>query len=132
VRRGVTFPCPKRLGFTTLPVKDEFIKLSRKPTFMANPGQSFAIGCVRFANQAFRRLILGAVNSNHCLLFYEKGGYAHQYLVGVLVGVFELNAKTCRLIWKGTPGFAAAAKVKTFGELKQILNSGKTSETPYL
>ncbi len=109
-------------------VKDEFIKLSQNSIFMADPGQSFAIGCIRSENQPSRRLIFGAVNSNHCLLFYEKSGYARQYLIAV----FELDAKTCRPIWKRTVNFDSAPKVRSFGDLKQLLNAGKTSEPAYL
>jgi hypothetical protein len=95
---------------------------------MADPEKNFAIGCVRSGDLPSRRLILGAVNSKYGLLFYEKGGYAHQYLIAV----FELNATTSKLLLKAAPSLTSAKKVKTISELKQLIKSGTSSEASYL
>lgn len=109
-------------------VKDEFVKLSHDPTFMADPKKVFAVGCIRDASQPCRCLIFGAISSQHCLLFYEKGGRAHQYLIAA----FELSDKTCKLIWKGSANSYAGRRVKNFVQLKQLVNSGKTDDAASL
>jgi hypothetical protein len=105
-------------------VRDEFVKVSHDPTFMADPKQIFAVGCIRNGNEPCRRLIVGAINSKHCLLFYEKGGRAHQYLISA----FELSDKTCKLVWKGSANFDAGPKVTTLVQLKELVRSGRTGD----
>jgi hypothetical protein len=71
------------------------------PTQMADPGQEWqATDVVMNPNLPTRRLISAGCSSDHCLIHYEQGGFAHFYRV-LLISVSKTAAK---IEWTGMSG----------------------------
>jgi hypothetical protein len=65
---------------------------------MAEPDAEFQVTDVIIKRGLpFRRLIIAACSSDHCLVHYEKGGIAHAYNVVL----FALNRETAAFEWGG-------------------------------
>jgi hypothetical protein len=55
--------------------------LGIQPKSMAEPNESFTVGCVGDANRPRARFLFGGKSSERFLVFFEKGGYAHYYVL---------------------------------------------------
>ena len=95
-----------------------FSKSLGETNFMANPGTSFQEGCVSLTPPVpLRRLIFGALNQRHCLLFYERGGKVHIYCVAL----FEFTDKVAHLLWAGTVDPSARLQIRTLEQLRKAI-----------
>jgi hypothetical protein len=81
-------------------LKDELARLFREKSLqLADPGAPFnATDVVGPKLLPFRRLIAAGCAGDHCLVHYEKGGFAHVYQVVVL----SRQGDTLRFVWGGS------------------------------
>ena len=71
---------------------------------MAEPGARFqATDVIGPERLPFRRLIAAGCSADHCLVHYEKGGFAHLYYVTVFRNA-GADAKGAKFEWGGTSG----------------------------
>jgi hypothetical protein len=84
-----------------LACKHGFAALTGEPSFsLANPGQPYRAtdALASPAGLPWRRLIVGAVSTDRCVVHYERGGFATLYAVVI----FDLSkADAPRFIWGG-------------------------------
>ncbi|MBY0359525.1 MAG: hypothetical protein K2W82_16090 [Candidatus Obscuribacterales bacterium] len=83
---------------------------------MANPGGDFAAGCTS-AGKPRARMILGGINKEYCLLFYENGGIAHSYNIAL----FSLKSTVAEYVWQGGINYQVANQIKTLKDLQDAL-----------
>ena len=94
VRDAAAFPASCKSGFAALTRTHGFE--------LANPGQPYQATDVmgRGPQLPWRRLLIGGVSSDRCIVFYEIGGFAPFRAVVVL----DISAKTPTLVWGGAGG----------------------------
>ena len=84
---------------------------------IAEPGAAFrATDVISDPNQSTRRLVMGACSSDHCLVYYERGGVAHTWHVAL----FHWTPAATRFEWGGL----APGGLKTIDELRKAALSG--------
>jgi len=85
-----------------LGVRDELQSLFGGRLDMAEPGADFQVtDVVGNPNLPIRRLIAAGCSTDHCLVYYERGGIAHTWQVGL----FHWTPAATRFEWGGTaPG----------------------------
>jgi hypothetical protein len=96
--RADSFSAFHSVGSIPPAVRAAFAQGVRDPSFeMASAGEAFQETDVLVKKRLpWRRLLFGALSSDHCLLHYEKGGRGHSYHVAL----FELSGHDARLVWR--------------------------------
>jgi hypothetical protein len=91
---------------------------------MAEPGARFQATDVMVTPRLpARRLVAAGCSADHCLVHYERGGFAHVYYIVL----FETSAATARFEWGGPgPGVPAGG----LEAVKDALVSGKVVGQP--
>lgn len=99
-------------------VREALAALFKSPTLaMADPGAEFQAGdAISNPNLPGRRLVLAGCSKEHCLLQYERGGYAHTYHV-VLIAVSEKESTVLG-------GGSTKAAAHDLAELKSLVIQG--------
>lgn len=86
-------------------------------TALAEPGEPFqATDDIRDPTLPIRRMSLAACAQDHCLVYYERGGYAHSWHAVL----FHWTPERTRL----EAGGVAPSPLRTVDELKNALLSG--------
>jgi hypothetical protein len=84
---------------------------------IAEPGAPFQVtDSIADPSLPSRRLVLGACSTDHCLVYYERGGIAHVWLLAV----FHWTPDATRLEWGGV----APRDLKTVEDLRSAVLSG--------
>ena len=83
-----------------LGVREALQTLFGTPTLdIAEPGADFqATDLIRTPRLPSRRLLAAGCSTDHCLVYYERGGIAHAWLVAL----FHWTPKATRFEWGGT------------------------------
>ena len=83
-----------------LGVRDELQTLFGSPTLeIAEPGDEFQVtDVVRNPKLPIRRLVAAGCSTDHCLVYYERGGIAHTRHVAL----FHWTPQATRFEWGGT------------------------------
>lgn len=100
-------------------VKREFEKAIGGRFEMADPGGDFAAGCVRMEGVPSMRMRLAGLSQDHCVLFYESGGFAHSFNVAL----FSLTPDKATLTWKTYLSPKKGLSVKGLEDLKKALQA---------
>ena len=115
----------ERFGIVTsvrglpLGVRDALQKLFGSPSLdIAEPGAEFqATDVVTRPNLPFRRLIAAGCSIDHCLVYYEKGGFAHTWQVAL----FHWTPAATRVEWSGN----APGGMATVDDVRKAVLAGK-------
>ena len=84
---------------------------------IAEPGAAFrSTDVIVEPNLPTRRLVFAACSSDHCLVYFERGGIAHSWHVAL----FHWTPDATRFEWGGL----APGGLKTIDELRQAVLSG--------
>src|SRR5262245_20482057 len=114
----------ERFGIVTsirglpLGVREELQVLFRSDTLdIAEPGAEFqATDVIVKPNLPIRRLVAAGCSVEHCLVYYERGGFAHTWQLAL----FRWTPEATRLEFGGT----APGTLKTVDELRNAVLSG--------
>jgi len=115
----------ERFGIVTsvtglpLGVRDELRTLFRTGTLdIAEPGAEFqATDFIVTPNLPNRRLVAaGCANDHHCLVYYERGGFAHTWQVML----FQWTPEATRFEW----GASAPGGLATIEDVRKAILSG--------
>lgn len=124
--RGETFAPVATVAALPAGVKEALAKLFGETLKMAEPGAPFqATDVVGPERLPFRRLIAAGCSGDHCLVHYEKGGFAHLYYVVVFQGAGG-GAKSAKFEWGGATGGGLA----NVDAVKDALVTGKVVGQP--
>lgn len=101
-----------------LGVRDELQTLFGSTTLdIADPGAAFrATDVVLDPTPPTRRLVTAACSTEHCIVYYERGGDAHTWHLAV----FSWTPAVTRFEWGG----GAPGGLRTFDELRKSALSG--------
>ena len=83
---------------------------------IADPGEKYAATDVADSRLPRRRLFVAGKSSTYCIVNYERGGIAHDY-VFIL---FSLDQPIAKPLWTGGSG-----KIDSLSALKTAIESGK-------
>lgn len=83
---------------------------------IADPGEKYAATDVADSRLPRRRLLVAGRSSAYCIVNYERGGIAHDY-VFIL---FSLDQPIAKPLWTGGSG-----KIDSLSALKTAIESGK-------
>jgi len=84
---------------------------------IAEPGAEFQrTDVIVDPNLPIRRLVAAGCSTDHCLVYYERGGFAHTWHLAL----FHWRPAQTRFEWGG----AAPANLKTIDELRKAILSG--------
>jgi len=90
---------------------------------IADPGAEFQMkGAVRNARLPLRRLVAAGCSTDHCLVYYERGGTDHTWHVGL----FHWTPAATRLEW----GATAPGGLATINDVMNAVLSGKIKGQP--
>ena len=114
----------ERLGMVTslrglpLGVRDGLQTLFGSQTLdIAEPGAEFQVtDVIGNPKLPIRRLVAAGCSTDHCLVYYERGGIAHTWQVAL----FHWTPKATRFEWGGT----APAALKTLDDVRKAVLSG--------
>ena len=114
----------ERLGMVTsvrglpLGVRDELQTLFGSQTLdIAEPDAAFqATDVVRDPNVPIRRLVAAGCSTDHCLVYYERGGIAHTWHVAL----FHWTPQATRFEWGGI----APNNLATFDDVRSMVLAG--------
>jgi hypothetical protein len=114
----------ERFGIVTsirglpLGVREELQNLFRTPSLdIAEPGDEFqATDVVVNPKLPFRRLVAAGCSSDHCLVYYERGGIAHLWQVVL----FHWTPAATRFEWGGN----APGGLKTIEDVRAAVLAG--------
>lgn len=100
-----------------LGVRDELQTLFGGGLDIAEPGAAFqATDAIADPKLPARRLVAAGCSIDHCLVYYERGGRAHTWLVAL----FEWTPAATRLEWGGT----ARSGLATIEDVRGAVLSG--------
>jgi hypothetical protein len=101
-----------------LGVRDALQGLFGGPTLeLAEPGARFQVtDAIVEPNLPFRRLRLAGCSTDHCIVYYERGGIAHSWHAAL----FRWTPEATRFEWGGT----APGGLATIDEVRTALLSG--------
>jgi hypothetical protein len=101
-----------------LGVRDELQTLFGSQTLdIAEPGAEFQVtGVVRNSKLPIRRLVAAGCSTDHCLVYYERGGTAHTWHVAL----FHWTPEATRFEWGGT----APNNLATIDNVRSMVVSG--------
>lgn len=102
-----------------LGVRDALQTFFGTPTLdIAEPGADFqATDVIVTPRLPFRRLNVAGCSTDHCLVYYERGGFAHTWLVAL----FHWTPAATRFEWGGT----APSNLKSLDEVRKAMLSGR-------
>jgi hypothetical protein len=114
----------ERLGIVTsirglpLGVRDELQTLFGSQTLdIAEPGEEFQVtNVVGNPKLPIRRLVAAGCSTDHCLVYYERGGSAHTWQVAL----FHWTPAATRFEWGGS----APGRLATIDEVRKAVLSG--------
>jgi hypothetical protein len=116
--KGDRFQIVTSIRGLPLGVRDALQKLFDTPTLdIAEPGAEFQVTDV-IANPKLpiRRLVVAGCSTDHCLVYYERGGIAHTWLVAL----FHWTPAATRFEWGGT----AQGGLATVDDVRNAVLSG--------
>jgi hypothetical protein len=101
-----------------LGVRDELQTLFGSQTLnIAEPGAEFQVtDVVRNPKLPIRRLVAAGCSTDHCLVYYERGGIAHTWHVAM----FHWTPQATRFEWGGT----APSNLATIDNVRSMVLSG--------
>lgn len=101
-----------------LGVRDELQTLFGSQTLdIAEPNAEFQVtDVVRNPKLPIRRLVAAGCSTDHCLVYYERGGIAHMWLVAI----FHWTPQATRFEWGGT----APNNLATIDNVRRTVLSG--------
>ena len=100
-----------------LGVRDELQTLFGSQTLdIAEPGAEFQVGAARNPKLPSRRLVAAGCSTDHCLVYYERGGIARTWHVAV----FHWTPEATRFEWGGT----APNNLATIDNVRSMVLSG--------
>ena len=101
-----------------LGVRDELQTLFGSQALdIAEPGAEFQVtGVIVDPKLPIRRLVAAACSTDHCLVYYERGGIAHTWHVAL----FHWTPAATRFEWGGTP----PGGLTTIGDVRNAILSG--------
>jgi hypothetical protein len=101
-----------------LGVRDELQTLFRTPSLdIAEPGAEFQVTDVIVTpNLPIRRLVAAGCSTDHCLVYYERGGIAHTWHAAL----FHWTPGATRLEWGGD----APGGLRTSDDVRNAILSG--------
>jgi hypothetical protein len=100
-----------------LGVRDGLQKLFGTPTLdIAEPGAEFQITDVIGNELPSRRLVAAGCSTDHCLVYYERGGIAHTWQVAL----FHWTPAATRFEWGGS----APGGLATVDDIRKAVLSG--------
>ena len=117
--RGEQFGIVTSIRGLPLGVRNELQSLWHSQTLdIAEPGAEFQVtGAIANPTLATRRLVAaGCSPDHHCLVYYERGGQAHTWLVAL----FHWTPAATRFEW----GADAPGSLATIGEVQKAVVSG--------
>jgi hypothetical protein len=124
--RTETFRPVAKVGDLPASVRAGLAQLFGETLKMAEPGAPFQATDVMGPERLpFRRLVAAGCSADHCLVHYEKGGFAHLYYV-VVFETGAADAKSAKLAWGGATGGGLA----NVDAVKDALVSGKVVAQP--
>lgn len=102
-----------------LGVRDELQRLFGSRTLdIAEPNTEFRVtDVVRNPTLPIRRLVAAGCSTDHCLVYYERGGVAHTWHVAL----FHWTPQATRFEWGGI----APDKLATIDDVRSMVLSGK-------
>jgi hypothetical protein len=108
-------------------VREGLAQLFGETLKMAEPGAPYQATDVLTPGQRlpFRRLVAAGCSADHCLVHYEKGGFAHLYYV-VVFETGAADAKRAKFAWGGSTGGGLA----NVDAVKDALVTGKVVAQP--
>jgi hypothetical protein len=107
-------------------VREGLAQLFGETLKMAEPGAPFQATDVLGPDRLpFRRLIAAGCSADHCLVHYEKGGFAHLFYVTVFRNA-GTDAKGAKFEWGGS----IRGGLKDLAAVKDALVSGKVVGQP--
>ena len=121
--RGEQFEIVTSVRGLPLGVRNELQSLWRSQTLdIAEPGAEFQVtDAIVNPGLATRRLVAaGCSTDHHCLVYYERGGQAHTWLVAL----FHWTPAATRLEWGGT----APGGLKTIDDVRNVVVSGAVGQ----
>jgi hypothetical protein len=84
---------------------------------IAEPGAEFQVtNAIGNPKLPTRRMVAAGCSTNHCLVYYERGGTAHTWQVAL----FHWTPAATRFLWGG----AAPPGLKTIDEVRKAVVSG--------
>jgi hypothetical protein len=86
------------------------------PGGIADPGEKYFETDVGDSHLPWRRLLVAGDSAEYCIVNYERGGFAHGYVVVL----FALHESQARPVWTG-----GSAKISSLSELKTAIESGE-------
>ena len=91
---------------------------------IAEPGAAFQVTDVFTGRKLpIRRLVTAGCSTDHCLVYYERGGIAHTWLVAL----FHWTPEATRFEWGGTaPGGLATID----DAVRPVIDAPLTTPTP--
>ena len=106
-----------------LGVRDGLQKLFATPELdIAEPGAEFQVTDVMGTKKLpIRRLVAAGCSTDHCLVYYERGGIAHTWQVTL----FHWTPAATRFEWGGT----APGGLKTIDDVRKAVLSGAIKST---
>ncbi len=114
--KGDRFQIVTSIRGLPLGVRDALQKLFGSPTLdIAEPGAEFQVTDVG-NNLPIRRLVAAGCSTDHCLVYYERGGIAHTWQVAL----FHWTPDATRFEWGGT----APGGLKTIDDVRKAVLSG--------
>jgi hypothetical protein len=105
-------------------VRDELNNLfGDKALELADPGMPFqATDLVRTPRLPWRRMVAAGCSADHCLVYYERGGYAHVYYAAL----FKVSTAGTRFEFGGP----AAGGLPDLEAVKDALVAGEVAGQP--
>ena len=124
--KGETFAPVTTVAALPASVREGLAQLFGETLKMADPGARFQTTDVLGPEKLpFRRLIAAGCSADHCLVHYEKGGFAHLYYVTVFRNA-GADAKGAKFEWGGSTGGGLA----NVDAVKEALVTGKIVAQP--
>lgn len=121
--KGETFAPVTTVAALPASVKEGLAQLFGETLKMAEPGAPFqATDVIGPDRLPFRRLVAAGCAADHCLVHYEKGGFAHVYYVVVL----RTSGAGASFEWGGLTGGGLA----NVDAVKDAVVSGKVVGQP--
>jgi hypothetical protein len=124
--RGETFAPVATVVALPASVKEGLAQLFGETLKMAEPGAPFQATDVLGPDRLpFRRLVAAGCSADHCLVHYEKGGFAHLFYITVFRNA-GADAKGAKFEWGGSTGGGLA----NVAAVKDAIVTGKVVGQP--
>jgi hypothetical protein len=116
--QSITFTEAKQVKQLPQSVMDQF------PSGIVDPKEDFQVTDVVVGKlRPTRRLVVAGISEKYCLLYYERGGIAHVWLIAL----FVLSKNKAKLAWVS---MAPARGILGLSDLKTTVESGDLKDQP--